>query len=165
MKEWKIRPGMQPKNEVIKGLRREAEQIRKLLGNTEGTRMREWLEKEKERCEKVTKGRTTSEQITVKMAREPMMEQVKWAMHKRWEALKLAAHREEEKLLLEHWKQRDEVKKAGADCTPWASYMWKQGKQISMWEPDILVLEESGTQEMKVGKGVKEVMVQYMPPG
>ena len=52
------------------------------------------------------------------MAKDPMMEQIKWTMHKRWEALKMAAHREEEKLLLEHWKQRDEVKKAGADYTP-----------------------------------------------
>ena len=83
MKEWEIKPGMQPKNDVIRGLRREAEEIRKLLGNTEGKRMREWLEKEKERCEKITKGKTTSEQITVKMAKDPVMEQVKWVMHKR----------------------------------------------------------------------------------
>ena len=161
-KEWQNKPTMQPKNEKIKKLREEAATIRKLLGNTPASTQKEWFAKEKERCEKIEKGRTTSEQMTVDMCKDPMNAQIKWVMNKRWEAIKHEAQKEEERLLLEHWKQRDEVKKAGAEYTPWATYMWKQGKQVSMREPDILVLEEADTQEMKVGEGMKQVMKKYM---
>ena len=69
-------------------------------------------------------------------------------LRKRSEALKVEAKNEEEKLLLQKWKDRAEVKRAGAEYTPWATHMWKQGKQISTREPDIVVLEDKKTKEI-----------------
>ena len=72
------------------------------------------------------------------------------------------ASKQRRRLLLAHWKQREEVKRAGEDYIPWATHMWKQGKALQLREPDIIALEDPDTKEIKLEQGMQKVMVDYM---
>ena len=83
-------------------------------------------------------------------------------MKRKWRILNRQASKEEDKLLLAHWKQREEVKRAGEDYIPWATHMWKQGKALQLRGPDIIALEDPDTKEIKLEQGMQKVMEEYM---
>ena len=151
---------------LIKQLRQEANEIRKALGkSTQKEERIKWWQQERERCTKKQAAKqhmTTSELKVLEDKEAPEQVVIQWQMKKRWQALNKAAKKEEDKLLLAHWKQREEVKQAGEDYVPWASYMWKQGKAVQHREPDIIALEDPKTQEIKIEKGMQTVMEDYM---
>ena len=148
-------------------LRQEANELRRLMGKTEEEPLEKWWKTEIERCtQKVLKKQnlSTSEKRVPEMEKlkSPTQMEIRWHLKKRWQALKKEANKEEEKLLLAHWKQREEVKKVGEDYVPWATHMWKQGKAVQHREPDIIALEDPNTQEIKIEKEMQKVMEEYM---
>ena len=72
---------------------------------------------------------TESERKMLALPTAATKSEVQWVLRKRSEALKVEAGKEEERLLIQKWKERAEVKRAGAEYTPWATHMWKQGNR------------------------------------
>ena len=76
--------------------------------------------------------------------------------------LRKQLRQEEDRLLVEKYKNRAEIKRMGERYTPWATYMWMQGKKIDRMEIGIKVLQNQETGEMRIEEAVKQEMEEYM---
>ena len=102
-KEWASKPCMQPKNEATTEGWRKVNEIRKLLNNKNKEGQDRWMEEEAKRCrtkkdkqESLTPAETKMLEKSTALSKE----EVKWHMHKRWEAIKAEVRKEEEKILM-----------------------------------------------------------------
>ena len=123
--QWKTPPQVQPKSEKSKALRNQVNHIRKLQGEKTEEGRRQWYQEERKRCQqKQEQGSTLieSEKKTLTLPTNPTKSEIQWVLRKRSEALKVEAVKEEERLLIQKWKERAEVKRSGAEYTPWATH-------------------------------------------
>ena len=85
-----------------------------------------------------------------------------YTLRKRGVQLRQELAAEEQQVMMEKYRKKMEVARIGHKYTPWATFVWKQGKKLQVKDGEIRVLKNLETGELETGQGIRKVMEQYM---